>query len=82
MNLQWSFSQLLFTRAKTKEASGYELGTRGVADAGEEVWLVVTKGAERSEAAQRDQAECAGEGIGPRSARSQLIGTIAFSRSE
>ena len=81
INVQWPFSQLLLSGVKTKEARTYALGTNGVAIAGQELWLVETKGRE-TDTNQRDLAECVGEKIGSRPGLSQIVGTIVFSGSE
>ena len=44
LNVQWPFSQLLMLGVKMKEARKYALGKRGVANVGEEMWLVETRG--------------------------------------
>ncbi len=44
LNIQWPFSQLLLQGAKVDEVRAYELGHRGIAKAGEEHWIVETRG--------------------------------------
>ena len=81
MNVQWPFSQLLMLGVKMKEARKYALDKRGVANVGEEMWLVETRGDPGTDAKQLAQAEMSDEVIGPRPDKSHIIGTITFSHS-
>ena len=44
LNIQWPFSQLILTGDKTEEIRDYDLDHRGIANTGQQVWLVETKG--------------------------------------
>ena len=81
MNVQWPFSKLLMLGVKMEEARKYALDRGGVANVGEEMWLVETRGDPGTDAKQLAQAEMSDEVIGPRPDKSHIIGTITFSHS-
>ncbi len=78
LNVQYPFSQLILSGAKSIEARRYPLGHRSgsIANAGEELFLIETPGARNSNGAVLD-----GLAIGPPPRKAQVIGTVSFDAS-
>ncbi len=77
LNVQWPFSQLLLSGAKTLEIRRYGLGYLNIARAHEEMWLVETLGKSSKPATVADISH--GTIFGPRPTRAQIVGCITFS---
>ena len=80
INVQWPFSQLIFSGDKTVEVRKYALGHRQIAHPDVEMWLVETRC--RSVAASNRLLI---EGVGPLvhpPPYAQIVGTVTFSEVE
>ncbi len=76
LNIQYPFSQLILLGCKTEEIRTYPLGRRGIAEAGEQMFLIETPGAKNAHGALLE-----GANVGPPPQHAQVVGTVAFSSS-
>ena len=76
LNVQWPFSQLILCGAKSIEVRSYALGHRCIAKAGEEVWIVETRGPCASASTNAVVQDAA---IAPRRQEAHIVGCVTFS---
>ena len=79
LNVQWPFSQLILCGAKSIEVRNYALGHRCIAKAGEEVWIVETRGPCASASTNAVVQDAA---IAPRRQEAHIVGCVTFSGSQ
>jgi len=75
LNIQWPFSQLILMKAKSEEVREYDLGHRKICEAGEETWIVETRG---PSARSTTNAICGDLELAPRPHAAQIVGTVSF----
>ena len=75
LNIQWPFSQLILRGAKSDEVREYDLGHRRICEAGEETWIVETRGKSVRSTAN---AICDDLELAPRPHAAQIVGTVRF----
>ena len=76
LDIQYPFSRLIMSGAKTIEARSYALGHRGIAQAGEKMFLIETPGSKSASLAVVGDLS-----IGAPPDHAQVIGTVSFNSS-